>query len=203
MYVPRLRAVASVATVLSALVAIFGLVTTLGMLYLNQRASTIQDWQQVVVYGIIDSAAQRGVGFEDIKMKYVTEAVAYPDLDIPKSEISASALRSVLLDLQKAHLVVYAQDNLYRPLRPEFRGDGPFPEQRVFELELMTNKIFGIIRQHENHFSPDELVAQYAKEVGMEPDEFYSAISMILKGKDAVIGEDGKLRTRFAEPAKQ
>ena len=68
----------------------------------REKDRRILEWQRVVVYGLIDSGATT---FNDLKVRYVTAASQFQDVEIPKGNIQDSALRLVLLALIRDRLV--------------------------------------------------------------------------------------------------
>lgn len=59
----------------------------------------IRIWQKTIMYKIVSDTAPEPVSFADIKQKYVTEATANQQLDVPKEELDDTVTRRILLEL--------------------------------------------------------------------------------------------------------
>ena len=80
-----------------------------------KRASEndIRTWQKAIMYKIVSDAAPGAVHFDDIRGKYVTEAAANQQFDVPKEELNDTVTRRILLELIADKVLVLSAKNFY------------------------------------------------------------------------------------------
>jgi hypothetical protein len=104
-----LKDAADLATSLTLIVAAITFIYTIWERNSRERRLEIQDWQKVIVYGLIEEGATI---FDDIKLRYVV-AFQVSDLKVPKKDIQNESLRLVLISMVESRLVSISDDGRY------------------------------------------------------------------------------------------
>jgi hypothetical protein len=102
-----LKDAADLATALTLIVATVTFVLALSEHRKREQEKRVQNWQRVVVYKIINDGV---ADFDQIKIRYVTEAQQISTFKLPKEEIQDDALQLALMTLISDHLISKSAD---------------------------------------------------------------------------------------------
>jgi hypothetical protein len=117
---------AQVSVALSAIVATATFVVKVVGDRGHLRAQKLLDWQETVIHQMF----QRSAGpltFDEITQRYRSEAAAFTRHDIAKEELTADALRSILIRMVRGRILDQKGSDSYALLRLRDEKDEAFP----------------------------------------------------------------------------
>lgn len=94
-----IRAASRVFVIVAGMVAAGTFVFSLLSDFKRTNEADIRIWQKAIMFKIVADVAPEPAEFSDIKQKYVTEATANQQLDVPREELDDNVMRRILLEL--------------------------------------------------------------------------------------------------------
>ena len=198
-----LKAVADLATSLTLIVAAITFVYTVLERNARERRQEIQDWQQVVVYGLIE---QGHTTFDAIKTRYVVEAQQFPNGKIPKKDIQDGALKRLLLSMIEARLISVAEDGRYvvnRVSLSENRIREALGNEIIMRnmVNVVLSRVFQSLESDSGKYTLDHLYRHVnASEAGVSFEIFDVVVRDQITRAAIVASPDGKLWARGGVP---
>lgn len=95
----------AVGTFVLALTSVITLALTSCQINKTLKDKQIYEWQQVIVFSIIEKTGLDGITFENIRDKYITEATSYEKINISKNKIQPEQLKLVTMNLKTKSLI--------------------------------------------------------------------------------------------------
>jgi len=189
-WVPVLKVLVQITAVVTGVVAVISLVVNLWGINQSLKERKIRDWQQVVVFSIIEKAGNAGISFDMIKTSYIQEAQIAKDVDIPKDSIQEGALRLVLMNLLSNQLVFATPEGRYVKWLT-------IPKMRLEKRTLydsVQDKIVETVLKKPGKYSPEELHTQVlAPDRDVSLFEFYMILEGGLRAGAIYYDKNGKL----------
>lgn len=85
--------------IVAGLVAAGTFVFSLLSEYKRSNENDIRAWQKTIIYKIVADSDLGSANFNEIKVRYVAEAAAHQQFDVPKEELNDTVTRRILLEL--------------------------------------------------------------------------------------------------------
>ena len=98
---------------IAATIAVVAFVFSVATNYMREKENDIRTWQKTVVFDIVTQSTTPSVTFANIRQKYVTEASAYEDYDMPNHELSPASTRRILLELIRDRALIPKNNDSY------------------------------------------------------------------------------------------
>jgi len=154
----------------------------------------IEDWQMWVVFSIVDkefskNSGDTGVGFDEIKSRYLEEAKTITDVPIGQEDIQDAALSRILMRLTRDQLIYKTHDDGYATNRAEILpGFGRFNRQ-----EKAGYHILFALATERRKYDDEKLQTEVIDKFQLTPHEYRFLITLMIKDGYVVRDSDGTL----------
>ena len=183
---------------ISAAIAAAALIFVLYRAYSEFNAQRIRNWQEVVVFRVIEEAGLPGITFEDIRTKYRDEVTDFNGFQIPKDQIQSPALKRILLDLLTKHVVTVLRDGHYRILTDPMALSEQLME-RGNKLQPVALALMDLLRTEGGKHSVSDLERiLLTKFKDLTPQDVTEVISMAIANRIIRIDANGKVQNNAA-----
>lgn len=195
----QLKSVGLVASIVSALVTVASLALTLKQVQAGLESDRIAEWQEVVVYSIVERSGDGGASFDTVRDAYLNEVQALTDFEIPKAAIQPFALRRVLLQLQARDLVLPVTDGKYIAVK----GTQNPSYSRQHILEAAMDEINSLVTTESGKLSVEDIRRKI--QTSIKQVEFDRLMSELVSGSSpaAIVDGDGKVWSSTKPPPRR
>jgi hypothetical protein len=165
--------------------------------YSSDHQNQIREWQQVVVYQILDEIPpNEGLSFGQLLDAYHRKIVSSQnEIGIPLSELTEVALNRILLDLQCKNVVWRHVNGHYA--KNDFISNPRF--DTIFTSQEATYKIIDFLTTHGGEF--DHIGLQQELDLAIPNDEYHKIINDLIAQSTIMKSKlNGKLYTRANYP---
>lgn len=184
-----MKAAASLATAISAIVAVITLFFAVVDNARRVRETQLREWQKVVVYAFLEKSQHRGAAFEQIRSAYREEAQAYALLDVPKEAISEQALQRILLELVSDHAIVLGPARTYQAAFAP-----PFPVSMIMREEKMSqvgDAIMALVTAEGCRYKVNQIRTKLSERFKFEPGEFEGIFASMTSDRFLEVNRQG------------
>lgn len=141
-------------TSISTTIGIIGGLTGLLKYFSAKRDAELREWQKVIIHKLLRESENASASFARLLERYRSEAQAFEDITVRKSEISEISLRRVLMDMIASGIVLPEAQDSYRL---KLAQNTSTPMQQAQEL---NSEIFKLIGSNPAIYNTEEAAKQ-------------------------------------------
>jgi len=195
----RVKVIAEVAGITTAVIALGALAITLLQIKQNIDAEQLRNWQEVVVFSIVEDAGAAGIKFDAIHDAYLKKERLLEDFNVPKSEIQVAALKRIAIRLMSKRAVIMTDDGSYKTLRePLFAADSR--GRRIVAMQPIIDQVLSYIAKNEGKYTIDEVRREFQDRLKFTNVEYDSFMAELKAFNVIVVSEDGKVHIGLNGP---
>ena len=176
----RLQTAANLGTTISAIVGVIILIVTIIQIRDRAEAEMISQWQEVVVFSIINQHGTDGVSFEEIRADYLNEVELF---QIPKEPIEDTVLKRVVLRLlSQAVIGVDSGRNFSINTRmlPEPLLSSQDFRERMRLMQQVGDEVLAVVGTENCRYTADEVSLKIKQTFDLTPGEVSDLIASLV-----------------------
>jgi hypothetical protein len=185
-------------TAASTFVGVLAFIFALFQYRAQESSKQVEHWQRVVIHKLI--AESNGIPFNDLKLRYITEAAQFQIVSLPAKDIQDDALRHVLLDLQREKLVYLdGRHSYHATIETPAQGDDVVATmkdrmKRENEITLARPAILRFVERESGLLSTEEIIQRCREQkVQISDEDVYNLIADLRSQRVVQKDEAGKL----------
>lgn len=180
----------------------YSIQVTVGKDVEQKKNEGVRLWQEVVVYKIIQEGTKAGevtISFEDIRQRYLNEAIGANVVGLKKEELQEWPLRKILQDLMALQLVYQTLDDKFCIQRSAAnpRAD------RIFLEEKAKYAILNVLSREGGKHTYLELAQVITDKLRITNDEYNTLMNQLMASNLVLVGDEMKLYSISSIPRKR
>ncbi len=162
---------------------------------------SLRKWQKTILFAVIEEGTKNkspGMTLDEIRTKYLVEASAVKEPDIPKSELTPLALRRLLLDLLSGGLIYQTFEDKYVIQRTAVNMQA----DRYYILTAAQSYTLSLLCIEGGKYSLADLRQLICDKYDISSEEFNVLFAQLDASRAVVTGDDMRLWASINAPTR-